>query len=88
MQESSPFPIGTEPIQFKIKIWPNRDTAGGSLKTKDQANFIFIYFLDWIIILLRAYLIWTFPASERRLSFSTNVQSPCLPLLQDSGNDD
>ena len=33
LQESSPFPIGTEPIQFKIKIWPNRDTAGGSLKT-------------------------------------------------------
>ena len=33
MQEFSPFPIGTEPIQFKIKIWPNRDTAGGSLKT-------------------------------------------------------
>ena len=37
---------------------------------------------------MRAYLIWTFPASERRVSFSTNVQSPCLPLLQDSGNDD
>ena len=33
LQESSPFPIGTEPSQFKIKIWPNRDTAGGSLKT-------------------------------------------------------
>lgn len=37
---------------------------------------------------MRAYLLWTFPASERRVSFSTNVQSPCLPLLQDSGNDD
>ena len=30
LQESSPFPIGTEPIQFKIKIWPNRDTAAHS----------------------------------------------------------
>ena len=37
---------------------------------------------------MRAYLLWTFPASERRVSFSTKVQSPCLPLLQDSGNDD